>query len=91
VLRGVHGIAAARAVPDIVDIRITAKIDQTLVPLPEGASYLGFIFARAAAPALVEQSLRDAHQQLTFAIDPELAVTQRPQSSQRSQRMQKPR
>ena len=29
-------------------LRITAKLDQQLVPLPEGASYLGFIFARAA-------------------------------------------
>jgi len=74
VLRHVHGIPTARAVPHIVDIRITAKIDQTLVPLPEGSSYLGFIFARAAAPALVEQSLRDAHAQLTFAIDPEFPI-----------------
>ena len=79
VLRGVNGITAARAVPHIVDIRITAKTDQILVPLPEGASYLGFIFTRAATPALVERSLRDAHAQLSFAIDPELPVTQRAQ------------
>ena len=32
----------------IDDVRITAKTDQLLVPLPEGASYLGFIFARGA-------------------------------------------
>jgi ATP-grasp domain/L-amino acid ligase C-terminal domain 2/ATP-grasp N-terminal domain len=74
VLRGVHGIPTARAVPHIVDIRITAKTDQALVPLPEGASYLGFIFARAATSALVERSLRDAHAQLTFEIETEFPV-----------------
>jgi len=52
VLRGVEGIDAARGVPGIVDLHITAKMEQLLVPLPEGASYLGFIFARADAPEL---------------------------------------
>jgi biotin carboxylase len=74
VLRRVDGIEAARNVPHIDDICITAKPDQVLIPLPEGASYLGFIFARAAAPQFVERSLRDAHARLTFAIDPELPV-----------------
>ena len=32
------------------DVQITAKPDQQLVPLPEGASYLGFIFAKGSAP-----------------------------------------
>ena len=49
VYRRVDGLDAARAVPHVTDIRITAKPDQLLVPLPEGASYLGFIFARARA------------------------------------------
>jgi len=44
------------------------------VPLPEGASYLGFIFARADTPADAEQSLRDAHACLRFAIDPEVPM-----------------
>jgi ATP-grasp domain/L-amino acid ligase C-terminal domain 2/ATP-grasp N-terminal domain len=74
VLKHVEGIDAAGQVPGVVDIRITAKIDQMLVPLPEGASYLGFIFARGATPAAAERSLRDAHARLTFAIDPELPV-----------------
>ncbi len=74
VLRNVGGVQAAREVAGIVDLRITAKIDQTLVPLPEGASYLGFIFARGATPAAVERSLRDAHARLTFTIDPEFPV-----------------
>jgi hypothetical protein len=74
VLRHVGGTHAASEVPGIVDLRITAKIDQILVPLPEGASYLGFIFARGATPAAVERSLRDAHERLTFAIDPEFPI-----------------
>jgi hypothetical protein len=46
------------------------------VPLPEGASYLGFIFARANGAADVDRALRAAHDRLTFAIDPELRVLQ---------------
>ena len=76
VFRGVSGLDAARGTPDIDDVRITAKVDQLLLPLPEGASYLGFIFAHAEAPAQVEQALRAAHAQLEFAIDPELRVLQ---------------
>ena len=74
IYRGVDGVDAARAVPQVDDVRITAKADQLLLPLPEGASYLGFIFARAAAPAGVERALRAAHARLRFAIDAELPV-----------------
>jgi ATP-grasp domain/L-amino acid ligase C-terminal domain 2/ATP-grasp N-terminal domain len=69
VYRRVDGLDAARAMPGITDIRITARPDQLLVPLPEGASYLGFIFARADGPASVERALRAAHARLAFAID----------------------
>ena len=74
ILRGVDGIDEARAVAGIDEIHITAKPDQLLVPLPEGASYLGFIFARAARADAVERVLRDAHARLVFTIDPELPV-----------------
>ena len=74
ILRGVDGVDAARAVQHVTDLRITAKMDQRLVPLPEGASYLGFIFARAASPRDVERALRDAHARLRFAIDAEFPV-----------------
>jgi hypothetical protein len=73
-LRGVEGVDGARRVPHIVDVEMTAKLDQRLLPLPEGASYLGFIFARAARAADVEVALRDAHARLRFSIDPELPV-----------------
>jgi hypothetical protein len=39
-----------------------------LVPLPEGSSYLGFIFARAESPGDVERALRRAHVALEFRI-----------------------
>jgi len=73
-LRSVDGVDAAKAVPQIEDVRITAKQDQLLVPLPEGASYLGFIFARAADASAVERALREAHARLAFVIDTELPV-----------------
>jgi biotin carboxylase len=76
VFRSVSGADAARALANIEDVRITAKPDQVLVPLPEGASYLGFIFARAATPDDVERALRAAHARLTFTIDPEVRVLQ---------------
>jgi biotin carboxylase len=72
--KGVEGEDAARQLPHIDDIRITARPDQLLEPLPEGDSYLGFIFARAAEPHAVVAALREAHRRLTFAIDPELRV-----------------
>jgi len=74
VFRGVDGIEAARGVPHIVDVQITAKPDQRLLPLPEGASYLGFIFARAARAADVDAALRAAHARLQVAIDPEFRI-----------------
>jgi biotin carboxylase len=74
VYRRVEGREEAEAVAGIDEIRITAKPDQRLVPLPEGASYLGFIFARGATPAAVEGSLRDAHRALRFVIDPHIPV-----------------
>jgi hypothetical protein len=55
-------------------VQITAKQDQLLEPLPEGDSYLGFIFARAVESQVVIASLRQAHKRLTFDIDPELRV-----------------
>jgi biotin carboxylase len=74
VFRGVNGVDAARALPDVEDVRITAKTDQVLVPLPEGGSYLGFIFARGDRPSDIERALRHAHARLEFAVDDELAV-----------------
>jgi biotin carboxylase len=67
-LRAVRGVEAARAVPRVEDVVISAHPDQDLVPLPEGWQYLGFIFARAESPAEVEAALRAAHTRLDFDI-----------------------
>jgi phosphoribosylaminoimidazole carboxylase (NCAIR synthetase) len=74
VFRGVDGVDEARAVDGIRDVLITAKPDQHLVPLPEGASYLGFIFASAATSRGVVGSLHRAHDALQFRVDRELHV-----------------
>src|SRR5581483_4392543 len=55
-------------------VEITAKERQKLIPLPEGASYLGFLFARAESSELVEAALREAHGKLRFVISPSLPV-----------------
>jgi hypothetical protein len=74
VYRGVSGVDEARAVAGVDDVRITAKPDAVIVPLPEGRSYLGFIFAHGVDAQAVEQSLRTAHSRLRFQIDRELPV-----------------
>jgi biotin carboxylase len=67
-LQGVRGLDEAKAVPHVEDVVISAHVGQTLVPLPEGWQYLGFIFARADRPADVEDALRIAHARLAFDI-----------------------
>jgi hypothetical protein len=74
VYRDVEGVEAARAVVGVTEVQITAKPDQRLVQLPEGASYLGFIFAHAATPDEAEQAVRSAHERLSFRIDPVIEV-----------------
>ena len=74
VFRGVEGVEAARRFANIDDVRITAKEGTVLVPLPEGHSYLGFIFAHADDTTTVERALRGAHAQLRFAIEREVPV-----------------
>ena len=71
ILREVHGMASARLVAGIEEVTITARLDNRIVPLPEGASYLGFIFARGDTPDEVEAALRRAHAELGFVIEPE--------------------
>jgi biotin carboxylase len=68
IYQSVEGIEQARAIAGIEDVIITAKEGQRLVPLPEGASYLGFIFARGDGAAEVEAALRRSHAELRFQI-----------------------
>jgi biotin carboxylase len=70
----VEGCEKAASVPLIEGVEITAKVNNYLTPLPDGESYLGFIFARGDSPENVESALRTAHEQLRFSISPGLPL-----------------
>lgn len=81
VFQGVEGMEEARRIPGIEEIAITAKEAHPLLPLPEGSSYLGFIFARGSTPRAVEEALRAALPRLHFRIEPRLPVAPQQRSS----------
>jgi hypothetical protein len=68
IYHGLEGLAAAQSVPGVTGVTITAEPGQIIAPPPDEASYLGFIFARAASPAEAENALRIAHRSLHFDI-----------------------
>jgi biotin carboxylase len=70
ILRRVEGILAAQRVPYIEEVVIDVREGYELVPLPEGSSYLGFIFARAPSPVGAEAALREAHACLRIVVAP---------------------
>ena len=53
---------------------ISVRIGETLVPLPEGTSYTGFLFATGDDAGGVEQALRDAAACLRFTVAPLVPV-----------------
>jgi biotin carboxylase len=71
---GVENVEEAQQVAGVERVEITAKLRQKLVPLPEGASYLGFIFARGQDPQVVENALRESHARLKFLISQAIPV-----------------
>jgi biotin carboxylase len=68
IYQSVAGIEEAFKTTGIDDVVITAKPGQKLVPLPEGSSYVGFVFASGEEPAVIENSLRLAHSRLKFEV-----------------------
>src|SRR5205807_10630859 len=68
-LREVRGIGAAKAVPLIDDVQITAHAGERLVPFPEGSRYPGLFFARGETPRVVEAALRESYQRLAFVLE----------------------
>jgi biotin carboxylase len=74
IFEGVDGIESAEKIPGVTEIRMTARLRDYVAAWPEGASYLGFIFARGESPAFVESALRAAHANLKFRFSPRLAV-----------------
>jgi hypothetical protein len=74
VLERVDGVQAAREVPGITDVEITARVHDFIAAWPEGSSYLGFLFARRDGAEAVEKSLREAHAALKFTMTDQLTV-----------------
>lgn len=71
-LTRVDGLEAAAKIPLITEIELTAHLNQPIRALPEGDSYVGFIFARGDTPEEVEAALREAHGLLKIEIVEEL-------------------
>ena len=67
-IREIRGLEEAAAVPLIESIEMEARVGDLLVPLPEGADYPGFIFARGEHPAEVESALREAWSKIEFVL-----------------------
>ena len=80
----VSGVEEALAVSGVDTVEITAKKGQHFEPLPEGHSYLGFLFARGQSPDRVETSLRQAHERLSFDFRAVLPLISSSTSGERS-------
>jgi biotin carboxylase len=74
ILDEVEGLDRARGIANINAIEITARLRDRVVAWPEGASYLGFIFARAESAEEAEAAVRAAHAELHFKLSLELPV-----------------
>ncbi|WP_455212521.1 ATP-grasp domain-containing protein [Kaarinaea lacus] len=70
ILRRVEGVLAAQKIPLIESVIISVREGYELQTLPEGSSYLGFIFARGPNPQKVETALRQAHSLLNIVVNP---------------------
>ena len=74
VLRRVEGVMAAGRIPGVREVSIAVREGYVLTPLPEGGSYLGFVFACGEDPAGVEASLRRAQDTIRVIVAPSLAL-----------------
>ena len=70
VLKRIEGITDALQTPHVCDLEIHINIGYEMIPLPEGASYLGFIFAQAPDAEQTYTALKQAYQQLKFVTQP---------------------
>ncbi len=75
ILRRVEGLMAAQKTPYIDELVIYIREGYELVPLPEGNSYLGFIYARSPLATQTLAALREAHAQLNIVISQPLPCT----------------
>jgi biotin carboxylase len=75
IYHGVRGVDHAEAVAD--EVIITAKKGQRVLPLPEGNTYLGFLFAYGNTALEVEERLHRGHKALDFDIAETLPLVSR--------------
>ena len=70
VLQRVEGLTDAMQTEFVRDIEIHINPGYELIPLPEGASYLGFIFAQAPDYQQTWDALKEAYSKLRFVTRP---------------------
>jgi len=70
ILQRVEGLTAAMQTEFVRDIEIHISPGYELIPLPEGSSYLGFIFAQAPTYAQTYAALRCAYSKMRFVTRP---------------------
>jgi len=70
ILKRIEGLLDAGKVKYIEDINIQLRDGYELTPLPDGNSYLGFIFAKAPKFEQVEKALREAFGCLNIVVAP---------------------
>ena len=75
-LKRVEGLTDAMQVKFIKDIEIHIGEGYELVPLPEGSSYLGFIFAQAPSYQETYHALKTACKKLRFVTQPSWKLDQ---------------
>jgi len=74
ILQRVEGLTEAMQTGFIEDIEIHINPGYELIPLPEGASYLGFIFARAPNFEQTYAALKSAYGKLGFVTRPKWSL-----------------
>ncbi len=77
ILQRVEGLTDALQTPWVRDVEIHVSPGYELLPLPEGASYLGFIFAQAPSFEATWAALKSAHSKLRFVTRPNWALEAR--------------
>jgi hypothetical protein len=70
ILKRVEGLTEAMQTEFVKDIEIHINPGYELIPLPEGASYLGFIFAQAPDFEQTYAALKRAYGKLRFVTQP---------------------
>jgi len=76
ILKRVEGLTAALQTEHVRDIEIHINPGYELIPLPEGASYLGFIFAQAPDYQQTYKALKSAYSKLRFVTQPRWELQQ---------------